>query len=590
VPLDRAFAPHRRKSLRRWYRPASEPLPAEPGRLVVCALLGRARRARGCGTPGDDRLETRAYAVKRYLFRLGHAQRSARFATSIAQLVAGLAPVMGWGPVPRDRVERARFVRAHRRSVQRWLDDLQAAGIVVHEPERDTGGLWWRTQIVLRAAPEPARDELAVARRRARRWRSRERGRRHRPRVAPRLGVIRARSGVPSLARRARVAIERRVGVHEARRRAAVEARIVAAERARGGCRDLTHPFGAPPTSAPSPISASGARRPDASRTEGPAAQWPAQTVPQGETVVVKTGARERAALSSHAPPGVAELTAGSEESGPLSREAFDALVERRVAARERAAAQRRAVLAPQVQRRVAGVLAWPAGSPCPLGRLREAWVARRYGLATVVESGTAAAGTVPPGLAARVGRAIGVYEAFADHRPPDWPAGGAAALCVLAEQQRADRFAGDAARLLGLARGMRAAALEHDPARLQRARARAEARRAPATGRLAFRPSGRAPRIETPEARRCRVRDAVLLLGHDPAAWPNAALALAHLPIAPGADAVGLTDPDPCQELDGIGARAVRYRAQLARGRWPLPHDAPHDPDPHDPEEGSPR
>jgi hypothetical protein len=96
------------------------------GGLVINALLGRARRARGCETPGNDRLETRAYAVERYLFRLGHAQRSARYATSVGQLVAGLAPVIGWGQVPRGRAERARLVRRHRRSVQRWLHDLQA--------------------------------------------------------------------------------------------------------------------------------------------------------------------------------------------------------------------------------------------------------------------------------------------------------------------------------------------------------------------------------------------------------------------------------------------------------------------------------
>jgi hypothetical protein len=36
----------------------------------------------------------------------------------------------------------ARFVRAHRKSVQRWLDDLQAGGLVAHEPERDEQGLW----------------------------------------------------------------------------------------------------------------------------------------------------------------------------------------------------------------------------------------------------------------------------------------------------------------------------------------------------------------------------------------------------------------------------------------------------------------
>jgi hypothetical protein len=286
----------------------------------------------------------------------------------------------------------------------------------------------------------------------------------------------------------------------------------------------------------------------------------------------VRRGARERAELSSHAPAAQAALTAGSEDREPLSREAFDALVERRVAARERAALARRAVLEPQVQRRVADVLGWSPGAPCPLGRLREAWVAQRYGLATVVESGTAAAGSVPPGLAVRVGRAIALYEAFAEHRPPGWPAGGAATMCVLATERRADRFAGDVARLLGLARGMRAAALEHDPARLAHARARAEARHAPATGRFVFRVPRRAPRIESAEARRCRVRDAVLLLGCDPAAWPNAALALAHLPITPGADAVRLTDPDPCEELDGIGARAARYRAELERGRWQLP------------------
>jgi hypothetical protein len=162
VPLERA-SPSRR-ARRRWYRPARAPILPEPGRLVVSALLGRVRRARGCSTPGDDRLETRAYGVKRYLFRLGHAARSGRFACSLEQLVAGLAPVMGWGRIPRGGAERGRFVRAHRRSVQRWLDDLEAAGLVAHQPERDEHGAWWRTQIVLQAAPVPTEEELGVAR------------------------------------------------------------------------------------------------------------------------------------------------------------------------------------------------------------------------------------------------------------------------------------------------------------------------------------------------------------------------------------------------------------------------------------------
>jgi hypothetical protein len=169
-------------------------LPPEPGRLVVCALVGRARRARGCSTPGDDRLETRVYAVKRYAYRLGHAARSARFATSIEQLVVGLAPVMGWGQVPRAGAARVRFVRAHRRSVQRWLDDLQAAGLVAHEPEKDGAGVWWRTQLVLHHAPAPADDELPRARLRARGWDARERRRRR----STRLTEIRDRSAIPS--------------------------------------------------------------------------------------------------------------------------------------------------------------------------------------------------------------------------------------------------------------------------------------------------------------------------------------------------------------------------------------------------------
>lgn len=262
-----------------------------------------------------------------------------------------------------------------------------------------------------------------------------------------------------------------------------------------------------------------------------------------------------------------------------MPREDLDVLIERRVAARERALAARARLLEPQIAARVHEVLVWPAGRVCPLGRLGEAWVAHRYGLASVAESGAALAGRVRPGLPARVGCAIRLYEAHADRRPDGWPESGAAALCALAGQQRAAVLAGDVARLLALARGMRALALLDDPRRLQRASSRAAARQAPPVGRFVFRtvpPSAGRTRIETAEQRRQRVRDAVLLLGRDPAAWPNAALALEHLPIAPGADQVRLVDADPCEELDGIGARVARYRAELAQGRWRLPRDWP--------------
>ena len=86
------------------------------------------------------------------------------------------------------------------------------------------------------------------------------------------------------------------------------------------------------------------------------------------------------------------------------------------------------------------------------------------------------------------VGRAIRLYEAHRASRPPGWPEGGAAALCVLADQARARSLAGDVARLLALAKAMRAVALEHDRDRLRRAQARAARRRRPAPARFAFR------------------------------------------------------------------------------------------------------
>jgi hypothetical protein len=520
VPLDHASARRRRRASGRWYRPAREPLAPEPGRLVVCALLSRARRARGCSTPGDDRLETRVYAVKRYAYRLGHAARSARFATSLQQLVVGLAPVMGWGPVPRGKAERARFVRAHRRSVQRWLDDLQEAGLVEHEPEKDGDGLWWRTQLVLLAAPEPCDVELRVASCRARAWALRERRRRRRGSSS--LGAIRARSAIPSAAAREAAA----------RRRAS---------------RLLAHPFGAPPSSADCKSSA--------------------QPLKKYGTVVDRTGARLRGLGPVGEPANGNGCIA---EIAGLSRDDSDALVERLLAARS--CPSHDELQRAHASARVAEVTRWPLGRVCPLGRLREAWTAQRYGLARVVESGAADAGTVRAPL---VGRAIRLYEAHRAHRPPGWPESGAAALCVLGSQRRATRLTGDLSRLLTLAKAMRAAAFETDAARLDRARARAADRERPAPTRLA------GARWETCEQRRRRVRDAVLLAGGNPAAWPNAELALGCLP---GPD-VALVGRDLVDELDGYGARAARFRAELGRGLWDLPSS-----DSTDLNEGAPR
>jgi hypothetical protein len=67
-----------------WHPAGRAALPPEPGRLQTNALVNVARSARGCRTRGDDRLETRAYAVKRLLWRWGHAERSGHYALDLA--------------------------------------------------------------------------------------------------------------------------------------------------------------------------------------------------------------------------------------------------------------------------------------------------------------------------------------------------------------------------------------------------------------------------------------------------------------------------------------------------------------------------
>jgi hypothetical protein len=511
------------------------------------------------------------YAVKRYLFRLGHAARSGRFACSIEQLVAGLAPVMGWGEVPRGGAERARFVRAHRKSVQRWLDDLQAAGVVEHEPERDQTGAWWRTQILLLAAPAPAADELRLAQDRARGWRARERRRQRRARRAPSLGAIRARACEPQRSTRARLARARALGVGEARRRARVEAELARAHAHCDALEVLTHPFGAPPTSAEPPEDPRRRRRPSASEARVQARSRSAQTLISAPTFVAGTGAHARAAAVPSPPVTPAWRKECSEEIGSGPPERFDALVRRRVAARQAQLAGLIAMRREHAASRVDAVVAWPVGQACPVGRLREAWVAYRHGLNAVAESGSIAAGARSDAVARRARHAIRLYEAFTVKRPPGWPASGAAALCALASQRRAAVFAGDVARLLVLAKGMRAAALERDADRVARAAIRAQRRRAATPGPVGFRLAS--ARWETAELRRRRVRDALLHAGDDPAAWPNSELAERHHPQlrAQLAARPALVGTETFAELDGVAARAHRHRAQLASGRWQL-------------------
>jgi hypothetical protein len=255
-------------------------------------------------------------------------------------------------------------------------------------------------------------------------------------------------------------------------------------------------------------------------------------------------------------------------------------LVARRLAARSARLEWLIVLRREHAARRVREVVAWPAGRLCPFGRLREAWVAYRHSLDAVAQGGGIAAGPCRPGLAGRAARAVALYEAFAARRPPGWPAEGPAALCAIASRGGPATLAGGVGILLVLAKGMRAAALEHDVARLERAAGRASRRRARAIAPIEFRLA--AARWETPELRRRRVRDAVLAAGADPAAWPHAELARRWLPaLRDRTNEPELVGRDTFAALDGVRARADRYRAELAHGRWALAPDWPHLPAP---------
>ena len=152
-----------RAATRRAFRHPAD-LPHEPAGVEVLAAIKYARGRLGRLHEWDARLETSAIAVLAYLWRRGRGEKwagchgSARYGCSLAQLVIGLAPIMGWRdraiPDRGDEQAIARFVKRHRKSLQRWLDWLSLAGLVSHTPQQDEEGFWWRTMIELHPIPQ----------------------------------------------------------------------------------------------------------------------------------------------------------------------------------------------------------------------------------------------------------------------------------------------------------------------------------------------------------------------------------------------------------------------------------------------------
>ena len=135
----------------------------------LLALLTRERAARGV-RPYDLRVFVSLLAVSRYLHRLGRARPArAQVASSMPQLVAGLAPIMGWERSDDRFADRD----AHHASVRRWLDLLQALGLIRWEAGINDAGEEVRTEITLLAVADVDDSELRAAGRRLGVWRRR---------------------------------------------------------------------------------------------------------------------------------------------------------------------------------------------------------------------------------------------------------------------------------------------------------------------------------------------------------------------------------------------------------------------------------
>lgn len=560
--------------------------------LEVLALLARVRRATGLA-PWHLGWFKRIYCTYRYLQRLARVdggRRGAVIATSMPQLVRGLAPALGW-TVMQDRfADRDR----HHASVRRWLEALQAAGLIRWRAGENEEGEFCRTEITLLPAAELEAVELAAAEARWRAWR-----RRYGPGFetgAQRcLGDVFARVYAPAAARRREIATRRGQAIRLARETAPTV---------------LAPPFGAlpdgrenPPRSAQTndqgpPLAAETGARASAHVTGTSDDVVPGAIAPLG-SATGETAGTERASTRSHGsaqahprahrdrragrPPHSFRAATDPAPADPLPE---GRVVEARVSVRLAASAWRRTKAARQACERAKALFSAAPGERHGLAALREAWVVYRFGtdirpdLTTpksgaerIGDHGHADAGPRTAGQLERARAAIAAYERYADYRPAAWPRSGAATLCALAAQRRAETLDGDIARLARLARDMHATARHRDPDRPERQRRRAR-RRATALrqARLPFRfrrPEGAG--VETAQQRRERVRDQLLLAGQNPGAWPNAAIAIDSI-YSPATTGPTLVGPDPHAELDGAAARARRYANEQQRGLWNSP------------------
>jgi len=534
-----ASAPARgpRAASRRAFRfPAA--LPRQPVGVEALAAVRHARERRGRVHEWDARIETSAIAMLEYLWRRGRGEKwagghgSARYGCSLAQLVIGVAEIMGWKDIPRQssdtsipagerrrRYERQRasFVRCHRKSVQRWLDWLADAGLVAHTPQQDEEGFWWRTIIELRACPQLPAGLLAEASARRSGWTARERRRAARGRRRDLTAILR-RARLTRTQRRARSAARRRALAAYAERQ---RVRALAAESlAQAAQTHRTHPFGAEATPRGLTHTSDEDETCNGGLTRAPAHQDQAVAEPQAQKGSQeengggdsRDGGRLTLPRSSEASnelplsPAPGRMPAPSEASRSLSAKigaqpGAKASIEasRSLDAEELRWAVYREVLAQRFdrdeedwellaraqRRRVAQLAAWPYERPCERWRLIEAWTVAAHGERLAASGGFRLAFWSEQRYrhGPRLDRALARYRRFASARPPGWPENQIAAWARYCAQlvRRQDGpehgMAADVARFDVLTKRMSAYAHCTRPEHLELAAARAQRR-----------------------------------------------------------------------------------------------------------------
>jgi hypothetical protein len=468
-----------RAASRRAFR-HSAALPAEPLGVEVLAAVKHARTQAGRQHEWDARLETSAIAVLAYLWRRGRGEKwagchgSARYGCSLAQLVIGLAPIMGWRDIPhrstdptvgaalrRHRYEQqvARFVKKHRKSVQRWLDWLALAGLVSHTPQQDEEGFWWRTIIELHPVPQLPAELLHDAIERRAGWVARERRRDGRGRARNLTAILR-RARLTKAQRRAR-AITRRSEL--ARHAEGQRVRAAVAESLADAAKThMTHPFGASTTSRPS-----------------------LENDSQDEfTDRGLTGAR--AGLSAIVTALQTSTTSIHEEGSPSGEDLRWAVYNEVKGRRFERTDDEWEPYLRSPARRLEELLAWPENRLPPRWRLIEAWTVAAHGPYMALADGFRLAfwSEDAPHHGPRLDRALARYHRYTHARPVGFPAAPIAAFArFLAEHTpRQDGpehgMAYDVQRFNELTKQMSAYAHYTRPEHLKRAQARA-ARRA---------------------------------------------------------------------------------------------------------------